>query len=114
MIIDDRSYTTVTSTLFVENLGLPTLRYPQLYKLQQLTNNGYLKVTKQVEVEFSIGEYCHKVLCNMVRMQACHILVRCPRQYDRKAMYDELKNRYSFMWSGRKIILASLKAIEVY
>lgn len=50
-----------------------------------------------MEVGFAIGRYYDKVLCNVVPMQACHVLLQSPWQFDEKAMYDGLKNRYSFM-----------------
>lgn len=76
--------------------------------------NGDLKVTKQVEVEFSIGKYHDKVLYDLVPMQAYHILLGHPWQYDKKVMYDGLKNKYSFSWNGHKISLAPLTLFEVH
>ena len=39
-------------------------------------------MTKQVTIAFSIGKYEDEVLCDVVPMQACHILLGCPWQYD--------------------------------
>ena len=48
------------------------------YKLQWLNENGELSVDKQVEIKFSIGNYKDKVLCDVVPMEACHILLGRP------------------------------------
>ncbi|XP_022897524.1 uncharacterized protein LOC111411203 [Olea europaea var. sylvestris] len=47
-------------------------------------------------------------------MQAEHILLGRPWQYDRKAMHDEYKNRYSFIKDGRIITLVPLTQTQVY
>jgi len=55
--------------------------------------SGEVKVTKQVVVSFSIGKYVDEVLCDVVPMQASHLLLGRPWQYDRKAIHDGVKNR---------------------
>lgn len=49
-------------------------------------DSGEVKVTKQVVVPFSIGKYIDEVLCDVVPMQASHILLVRLWQYDRKAI----------------------------
>jgi hypothetical protein len=44
-------------------------------KLQWLNDSGEVKMTKQVVVPFSIGKYVDEVLCDVVPMQASHILL---------------------------------------
>ena len=66
-----------------------------------------MKVTKQVVVPFSIGKYVDEVLCDVVPMQASHILLGRPWQYDRKAIYDGVKNKYTIVKDGKTITLAS-------
>ncbi|KAL4633166.1 hypothetical protein ACB092_04G102600 [Castanea dentata] len=78
MIIDGGSCTNVASTTLVENLNLPTLKHPRPYKLQWLNNCGEVKVNKQVLVSFSIWRYKDEVLCDVVLMQAGHILLGRP------------------------------------
>ena len=72
MIIDGGSCTNIASTIMVGKLGLPTL------KLQQLNDSGEVKVNKQVLVTFQIGKYEDKVLCDVVPMQARHLLLGRP------------------------------------
>ena len=75
MIIDGGSCTNVASTIMVEKLGLPTLKHPRPYKLQWLNDSGEVKVNKQVLVTFQIDKYEDKVLCDVVPMQAGHLLL---------------------------------------
>ena len=78
VIIDGGSCTNVASTSMVEKLGLTTLRHPRPYKLQWLNDSAEAKVTKQVLVSFSIGNYHAEVLCDVVPMLAGHILLGRP------------------------------------
>ena len=75
MIIDGGSYTNVASTTMVEKLGLTTRKHPQPYKLQWLNDSGEVKVIKQVLVSFRIGKYEDEVLCDVVLIQASHLLL---------------------------------------
>jgi len=82
LIIDGGSCVNVASVLLVEKLGLPTLKHPRPYRLQWLNEIGQVKVNKQVRVPFSIGRYHDEILCDVVPMQASHILLGRPWQYD--------------------------------
>jgi hypothetical protein len=84
------------------------------YRLQWLNDSGEVKVTKQVVVPFSIGKYVDEVLCDVVPMQASHILVGRPWQYDRKAIHDGVKNMYTTVKDGETITLLSLTPKQVY
>ncbi|KAL4387939.1 hypothetical protein GQ457_09G017830 [Hibiscus cannabinus] len=108
------SCTNVASTLMVEKLGLTTTKHPNPYKLQWLNNGDEIKVTKQVVVPFSIGKYKDEVTCDVCSMDACHLLLGRPWQYDKRALHDCFTNRYSFIHEGKKVILAPLTPSQVY
>jgi len=59
----------------VEKLNLQVVPHPKPYKFQWINENGELSVDKQVEIKFSIGNYKDKVLCDVVPMEACHMLL---------------------------------------
>ena len=73
--------------------------------MQWLNDSGEVKVTKEVVVPFLIGKYVDEVLCNVVPMQASHILLGKPWQYDRKAVHDGVKNRYTIVKDGKTTTL---------
>jgi hypothetical protein len=50
-------------------------------------------------------------MCDVVPMDACHILLGRPWQYDRKTVHNGLKNTYSFVKDGVKVVLAQLKMV---
>nr|KYP73563.1 hypothetical protein KK1_006206 [Cajanus cajan] len=46
--------------------------YP--YHLQWLNKDGDIIVSQQVKVKFSIRKYEDQILCDIILMEACHIL----------------------------------------
>ncbi|RDY13621.1 hypothetical protein CR513_01423, partial [Mucuna pruriens] len=74
MIIDNGSCTNVASTIIVEKINLQTAKHTRPYKLQWRSNIGEVKVDKQVAMPFAIN-YKDEVLCDVVLMEAEHILL---------------------------------------
>jgi hypothetical protein len=73
-----------------------------------------VKVNKRCLVEFSIGKnYKDAVVCDIVPMDACHLLLGRPWQYDRKTKHDGFKNTYSFEKDGVKVLLVPLKMVHI-
>ena len=71
-------------------------------------------MNKQVLVTFRIGKYEDKVLCNVVPMQAGHLLLGRPWQFNRRVKYDGFTNKYSFVFNQRNITLVPLTPKQVY
>ena len=114
VIIDGGSCTNVASTTMVEKLGMPTCKHPRPYKLQWLNDSGEVRENKQVLVAFSIGKYKDEVLCDVVPMQAGHLLLGRPWQFDRKVQHDGFTNKYSFVHNQRTVTLVPLTPSQVY
>ncbi|XP_010527672.1 PREDICTED: uncharacterized protein LOC104804981 [Tarenaya hassleriana] len=114
LIIDSGSCTNVASAYMVKKLGLETEKHPHPYKLQWLNNQGEIKVNEQVKIPFSIGRYQDEVICDIVPMQAGHILLGRPWQFDREVKHDGRTNHYSFVFNKRKISLAPLSPYQVH
>lgn len=113
LIIDSGSCANVVSSTLVEKLGLSTIPHPQPYKLQWLSNGTSLQVAKQVLVSFSIGKnYEDEIVCDVVPMDACHLLLRRPWQFDKEVTHDGKKNTYSFKFKGKTITLLPLSPQE--
>ena len=63
---------------------------------------------------FSIGKYSDEVVYDVMPMQASHLLLGRPWQFDRHVLYDGYRNRYSFDHNGYKFKLTPLSPKEVY
>jgi len=68
------------------------------------SEKGEIIVNKQVLIYFSISKYKDEMLYDIVPMEATHILLGRPWQYDRKNVLDGLTNKISFQFQGHKII----------
>jgi len=113
IIIDSGSCVNVASTRVMDKLGLKTIHHAKPYKLSWLSEEGEIKVDKQVLINFSNGNYKDEVLCDLVPMEATHILLERSWQFDRKAFHDGHANKFSFSFQGKKITLLPLSPREV-
>ncbi|RDX67731.1 hypothetical protein CR513_53353, partial [Mucuna pruriens] len=75
--------------------------------------NVAIKVDKQVAVPFAIENYKDEVLCDVVLMEARHILLDHPWQLDRKVTHKGYTNCLSFIYNKLKITLTSLSPKQV-
>ena len=114
LIIDGGSCTNVASETMVEKLGLKVMKHPRPYKLQWLNEDGEMSVDRQVKVPLSIGKYEDEILCDILPMEASHILLGRPWQSNRKVTHDGFTNRQIFEFKGRKTILVPMTPHEVY
>ena len=71
-------------------------------------------MNKQVLVSFSIGKYVDEVLCDVVPMQARHLLLGRPWKSDRRVKHDGFTNKYSFVHNQRTVTLVPLTPSQVY
>ncbi|GJT78584.1 reverse transcriptase domain-containing protein [Tanacetum coccineum] len=92
--IDDNSR--LRNNIFRE-LGMKTEDHPEPYQLTWLKKGNTVRVSKRCLVQFSIGKsYKDKVWCEVIPMDAAHILLGRPWQFDRKTKHDGFQNTYSF------------------
>ncbi|XP_021305467.1 uncharacterized protein LOC110431096 [Sorghum bicolor] len=113
-IIDGGSCNNIVSALLVEKLGLPTRRHPHPYHMQWLNNSGTVKVSSMVRLSFSIGDYHGEVDCDIVPMQACHLLLGRPWQFDVDSVHFGRSNKYTFIHNDKKVVLVPLSPEEIY
>ncbi|GJX79596.1 RNA-directed DNA polymerase [Tanacetum coccineum] len=68
-----------------------------------------VKVTQRCLVAFSIGnKYKDELRCEVVPMDACHLLLGRPWLYDHQVKHDGFRNTYSFHKDGLHVTLAPL------
>ncbi|GAV75298.1 hypothetical protein CFOL_v3_18777 [Cephalotus follicularis] len=113
--IHSGSCTNVAATTLVEKLNLSTTPHPSPYKLQWLSDGNQLKVSQQVLLSFSIGKnYEDEVLCDVIPMDACHLLLGRPWQYDRSVKHDGRKNTYTVKKDEMSILLTPLIPYQIH
>lgn len=64
---------------------------------------------KKYLVTFQIRNYHDKVWCNVVPMDAFHILLGRLWQFDKSVIHDGRKNIYTIMRDGRKFELVPME-----
>ncbi|KAL4296921.1 hypothetical protein GQ457_12G014120 [Hibiscus cannabinus] len=110
---DDDVQTFATGEALIVKRSMRMTKHPNPYRLQWLNDGGEVRVMKQALVPFTIGKYKDEVLCDVVTMDACHLLLGRPWQFDKGTTHDGTTNRYSFMHAGKKITLAPLTPSQV-
>eukprot|EP00253_Pinus_taeda_P028052 PITA_28052 len=109
LIIDSGSTDNLVALEMVEKMGLKKLKHPTPYKVSWLQKGHQLLVDEQCEVEFQIGKYKDKILCDVMAMDVCHLLLGRPWQFDRSAVHDGKTNCYKFVKDGIKHTLVPIK-----
>ena len=71
-------------------------------------------MNKQVLIPFRIGKNEDEVLCDVVRIQARHLLLGRPWQFDKKVKDDGFNNKYLFVHNQRTITLVHLTPSQFY
>ncbi|KAH9686841.1 hypothetical protein KPL70_014533 [Citrus sinensis] len=106
MVIDSGSCENVISEEAITKLNLKTEPHQTPYKLTWLKKGNQVTISKHCLVSLSIGSiYKDKIWCDVVAMDACHLLLGRPWQYDRNVVHDGKRNTYSFMFNNTKIVL---------
>lgn len=105
-IIDSGSCENVIALMAVEKLSLASEPHPHPYSLSWLQRETNFTVDRRVLVSFSIGTtYADTAWCDVVPMDACHLLLGRPWQFDRDVMHNGRANSYSFVFKGMKFTL---------
>ncbi|XP_076917600.1 uncharacterized protein LOC143577732 [Bidens hawaiensis] len=113
-VIDSRSCDNLISEEAVRNLALKTESRSKPYKLQWLKKGGEVTVSKRALVSFSVGTtYKDDIWCDVVPMDACHLLLGRPWEYERSVEHNGHSNTYRFMFGGVKLTLVSSKPKEL-
>jgi hypothetical protein len=110
VIVNNGSCENMVSQETVDKLKLHCDKHPHPYRITWFEKWNEVIINKRFLIKFSIGKtYINEVWCDVILMDACHLLLGRPWQYERKVIHDGGKNTYTFWKDGSKIILLPLK-----
>ena len=105
-VIDAGSCENIVSIEAMQKLGVKTETHPKPYKLAWLKKGGKVIASQRALISFSIrSKYKDQVWCDVVIMNACHVLLGRPWQYDCRVTYNGHTNTYNFYFNNTKIVL---------
>jgi len=113
LIVNSGSCCNCCSTRMVEKLNIQLVPHPKPYKIQWINEDGKLIVDKRVKVSLSVGNYKDEILCDVVPMEACHVLLGRPCQFDKKVMHNGFTNEITFTHKEKKFVLYRLTPSQV-
>nr|GEV66581.1 transposon Ty3-I Gag-Pol polyprotein [Tanacetum cinerariifolium] len=113
IIIDGGSCKNLVSKAMVKAFKLPTEPHPNPYQIGWIKKGLTLKVIEIYKVPLAIGKHYNElVTCDVVDMEACHVLLGRPWQYDVDATHQGKSNMYLFKWSGKTIAMLPLCVVS--
>ncbi|KAK1601926.1 hypothetical protein QYE76_027031 [Lolium multiflorum] len=113
VIIDGGSCRNLASKELCAKLKLKYLPHPHPYYIQWLSNNGEMKVSHMVRVDFEIGPYKDSIDFDVVPMTVCHLLLGRPWLYDRSVQHNGRANTYHLEFKGKKINLQPMSPQQI-
>lgn len=112
VIIDVGCSENIVFTALVKALKLVPIKHPNLYSTGWVKKGSETKVIEKCKVPFSIGKHNGDELVFVIMdMDACHILLRLPWQFDNFVIHNGRHNAYTFQWKGEKIVLLPSKTL---
>ena len=86
---DGGSCANVASQSMVDKLKLVVTPHPKPYTIQWLNQSKGLKISQRCLLSLSIGKtYKDDIWCDIVPMDACHVLLGRPWLFDREVMHS--------------------------
>jgi len=83
--------------------------HPTPYSPQWLKQGNEVIISKQALISFLAGLYGGEVLCDVLPIDACHILLNILWLFNNLVMHDRHANTYALKFKGRRITLSPLQ-----
>ena len=72
---------------------------------------GEIRVTHRSHIKFSVGMYEDEIYFDVLPMDACHLLLGRPWQFDKLVQHDGRKNTYTVVKDKVKYVLNPLRDV---
>nr|GEZ72114.1 putative nucleotidyltransferase, ribonuclease H [Tanacetum cinerariifolium] len=113
IIIHGRSCGNLVSKALVKAFKLPTERHFNPYQIGWIQKWPTLKVTEICIVPLAIEKHYNElVTCDVVGIEACHVLLGRPWQHDVDTTHQRKSNMYLFKWSEKTIAMLPLGVVS--
>jgi hypothetical protein len=100
----------MVSKEMVDKLKLHCETHLHPYRIIWFKKGIEFTINKRCLINFSIGKtYKDEIWCDVIQVDACHLLLGRPWKYDRKVMHDGGNNTYTFWKDGSKVVLFTIK-----
>ncbi|XP_020084894.1 uncharacterized protein LOC109707772 [Ananas comosus] len=110
VILDGGSSENIISKEAVEKLKLPTEKHPHPYKVTWFHKGNEVPINTRCLVNFTMGHnISDEVWCDVVPMDACHILLGRPWLYDKDMTHYTRPNTYSYKEGTKTFTLHPLR-----
>ncbi|GJS75353.1 putative nucleotidyltransferase, ribonuclease H [Tanacetum coccineum] len=114
IIIDGGNCEDLVSKALVNAFKLLTEPHPNPYQIGWIKKGLALKVNEICKVPLAIGKHYNElVTCDVVDMEACHVLLGRPWQHDVDSTHQRKLNMYLFKWSGKTIAMLPLGVVSL-
>nr|GEU52353.1 retrotransposon protein, putative, Ty3-gypsy subclass [Tanacetum cinerariifolium] len=114
IIIDGGSCENLVSKAMVKAFKIPTEPHPNPYQIGWIKKGPTLKVTEICKVPLAIGKHYNElVTCDVVDMEAWHVLLERPWQHDVDTIHQGKSNMYLFKYSGKTIAMLPLGVVSL-
>lgn len=109
VIMESESSKNVVSKGVVKVMRLPIEKHLNPYKVRWIKKGDESQVTKTYKVSLSISKFYQDVVvaCDVLEMNACHVLLGRSWQFDRDTLHKGKDNTCLFVWKNKKIVLVS-------
>lgn len=104
------SFENMIFNVMIDKLNLKCEKHPTPYHMSWINKGKEVTIDRRCLIKFLIkNTYKNKVQCDVISMDAYHILLGILWQFDKKVFHDGGKNSYTFWKDDVNVVLLLLK-----